>query len=436
MNIEDKNILDEVIKNLKKDRKVLDQFNTDLANSEEYRKSREEINSTANIHERKRLRRKQKVPKFYAAEHDPITKLEKIANKKDNIEEHFEQLEQKLLNKINTPTETIQKNSQIIEKEKTSDIYVNLDKYYKNFIEHRINFNQISNASVKGYNSAINYLKYFIDEDTIFDFRFFKEVQKKLQTLPSNFFKGKKYNSLKYDDLMKLRKTENYEVLNPKTINKHITYYSLFFKYLKYEEIIKENPLTDIIPLIEEKGTIKEEYTEKDLELLFSSDMDKSYLNMCKMALYAGLRIQEVLSIKKVNIKDNLIHIDLKDSSTKKHQRIIPIHKNLLSSIQYQIDTNIGDFLFFKGNVGNQVNSVGKRLNRRIQEVVLSDLKTFHSFRKNFSQIIELETNAEEKTKTYLMGHTNDSVTHNIYNRGKINIDKLVDCIDQIPYEY
>jgi len=40
--------------------------------------------------------------------------------------------------------------------------------------------------------------------------------------------------------------------------------------------------------------------------------------------------------------------------------------------------------------------------------------------RKNFSQMIELETDAEEKTKTYLMGHTNDSITHTIYNRGKL----------------
>ena len=35
------------------------------------------------------------------------------------------------------------------------------------------------------------------------------------------------------------------------------------------------------------------------------------------------------------------------------------------------------------------------------------------------------------------MGHSSGkSVTHNIYNRGKINIEKLVDCIDQISFEY
>jgi len=235
---------------------------------------------------------------------------------------------------------------------------------------------------------------------------------------------------------MELRKKENYEILNTQTINKHMTYYSLFFKYLQYEEIIKENPLNNIISLMEEKGTNKEEYSKKDLDLIFSSDMEKPYLNMCKVALYTGLRIEEVLSIKKENIKDNFINIDLKDTNTKKHQRIIPIHKNLLDTIEYQIKTNKGEFLFFKGNVGNEVGNVGKRLNRRIREVVLSKSKSFHSLRKNFSQMIELETDAEEKTKTYLMGHTNDSITHTIYNRGKFNIKKLVDCIEQINYEY
>ena len=366
------------------------------------------------------------------SKNDHIRELKQETKKDlDNISKvHFPQIPQ--IEK----TETIQKNPQILEEKKICDIYVNLDKYYNNYIEHRKNFNQISNASVKGYNSAINYLKYFINEDTIFNFKFFKEVQKKLQTLPKNFFKSSKYKNLKYDDLMKLKKIENYETLNSKTINKHITYYSLFFKYLKYEEIVEENPLIDMIPLSEESGTIKEEYSDNELKLIFSSDMEKPYLNMCRIALYTGLRVEEVLSIKKDNIKENLIHIDLENSSTKKHQRIIPIHKNIISTIEEQIKTNEGVFLFFNGNGGTEVNKVGKRLNRRIQLVVSTKIKTFHSFRKNFSQVIELETNAEESTKKYLMGHSNDSVTHNIYNRGKFNIKKLVDCINQINYEY
>ena len=436
LNTENKDILDMVVKNLKEERKIIDKHNTDLSNSEEYRKSREEINSATDINERTRLRQKQKTPKFYSEENDPITKLEKLSNKKDNIEDHFEQLEKKLLNKLNTPTETIQKNPQITEEKKICDIYVNLDKYYNNYIEHRKNFNKISDSSIKGYNASMRYLKYFINEDTIFNFRFFKDIQKKLQNLPKVFFKYSKYYKSSYEDLLTLKEKENFETLNSKTINNHINSYSLFFKYLKYEEIVEENPLNDIIPLNEVKGTIKEEYSDNELKLIFESDMEKPYLNMCRIALYCGLRIEEVLSIKKENIKDNLIYIDLEDTSTKNHQRIIPIHKNIINTVNNQIKTNKGIFLFFNGNGGNEVKNVGKRLNRRIQDIVSSKIKTYHSFRKNFSQVIELETNAEEKTKTYLMGHSNNSVTHTIYNRGKFNVKKLVDCIEQINYEY
>jgi len=436
LNTENKNVLDMVIKNLKKERKIVDNYNTDLSNSEEFRKEKEKINSTPDINERKELRQKQKTPKFYSEENDPIVKLEKLSNKKDNIEDHFEQLEQKLLSKINTPNETIQKTPQIEPIKKSSDIFINLDKYYNNYIEHRKNFNKISDSSIKGYNASMKYLKYFINENTIFDFRFFKDIQKKLQTLPKNFFKYPKYYQKTYEDLLLLKEKENYETLNTKTINNHINSYSLFFKYLKYEEIVEHNPLNDIIPLNEIKGTVKEEYSDNELKLIFNSDMEKPYLNMCRIALYCGLRIEEVLSIKKENIKDNLIYIDLEDTSTKNHQRIIPIHKNIIDTIEDQIKTNKGVFLFFNGNGGNEVKNVGKRLNRRIQDVVSSKIKTYHSFRKNFSQEIELETNSEEKTKTYLMGHSNNSVTHNIYNRGKFNINKLVDCIDQITFEY
>ena len=365
-------------------------------------------------------------------------------SKNDRIRELKQETKKDLGNitKVHTPreivepTETIQKNPQILEEKKICDIYVNLDKYYNNYIEHRKNFNKISNSSIKGYNASMRYLKYFINEDTIFNFKFFKEVQKKLQTLPKNFFKYPKYYKSSYEDLLVLKDKENYETLNSKTINNHINSYNLFFKYLKYEEIIEDNPLNDIIPLNEVKGTIKEEYSEKELNLIFNSDMEKSYLNMCRIALYCGLRIEEVLSIKKENIQDNIIYIDLEDTSTKNHQRMIPIHKNIIGTIEDQIKTNKGVFLFFNGNVGNEVKNTGKRLNRRIKSIIPSKIKSFHSFRKNFSQVIELETDAEEKTKTYLMGHSNNSVTHTIYNRGKFNVKKLVDCIDQIPYEY
>lgn len=369
------------------------------------------------------------IPRWYRDESHPISQLEDLLDKEDNLENQFESLESKLLEKlgqVQTP----------VEEEKTP-IYENLDNYYNEYIEHRKTFDKISNSSVKGYNASMRYFKYFTTPQTKFNFKFFKELQKKFQKLPKNFFKYPKYYKKSFEELLELKEKENYDTLDNKTINNHLNSYKLFFNYLKYEEHIEVNPLSDIQPLPETKGTNKEEYTLEELKKIFNSDMDLDYINMCKVSLYCGLRIEEVMSIKKVDIKDNLIYIDLEDTGTKKHQRIVPIHKNLKAAIDRQKKTNRGEYLFFNGNVDNEVTNVGKRVNRRLKTIIPIKEKTFHSFRKNFSQELELNTTTEDKVKKYLMGHSQSKdITHTIYNRGKVNIDKLRGCIDQITFNY
>jgi integrase len=353
------------------------------------------------------------------------------------LEKQFQSLEAKLLQQLGQSNPQTLNTIKEPEIAKNIDIYTNLDKYFEEYLEYRIQFDGIKNSSIKSYKAAIKYLKYFINDKTDFSFKFFKDIQKNFQLMPKNFFKYKKYYTLSFKELIKLKEKEQYDTLDNQTINNHISAFKKFFDYLKYEEVITINPLLDIRPLPETKETNKKEYTSEELSTIFNSDIDKEYKNMCKVALYAGLRIEEVLSIKKENIKDGLIEIDIEDSSTKKHQRLVPVHENLKLSINQQIKQNKGKFLFFNGNVNNEVKNVGKRINRRLKKLVDIEGKTFHSFRKNFSQEIELKTDAEEKYKKYLMGHSQSKdITHMIYNRGKVNIDKLNNCINQITFDY
>lgn len=366
----------------------------------------------------------------------------------DNNEER-----KKLLNKLSNETRLLIKSIEIKNKnrpiqvqaatpqiqptEEKVNIYFKLDNYYKDYIEHRKSFSNVSQSTIKANNASFRYLKYFLEENSQLNFKFFKELQKQFQELPKNFFKYPKYYEKTYLELLVFKEKENYDTLDTKTINAHINNFRLFFDYLRYEEIIDKNPLTEIKPLLETKGTNKEEYTTDELKKIFESDMDLSYKNMCKVALYCGLRIEEVLSLKKENIKDNLLYVDLEDKSTKKHQRIVPIHQNLLETLNYQIKKNRSEFIFFDGNIGNEVKNVGKRINRRLKNIIDIKEKSFHSFRKNFSQNIELNSNSEDKIKKYLMGHSQSKdITHMIYNRGKVNIDKLVECISSLDFAF
>jgi len=369
-----------------------------------------------------------------------LTQEEQEALKNYTFQEEIEtskrikELEQNKDNQILEIVKTLQQ-QQTPQKEPKNNLKDNLDKYFNDFLEHKKNFDKVSQASLTSYKSSLHYLKYFITKDTIFNFTFFKQLQKDLQELPSNFFKYEKYYKKTFNEVVKFK--NKYQAINTKTVNKHITNYKLFFNYLVYEEIIKNNPLENIKPLLEEKHTIKEEYTQEELENIFNSNIEKNYLNMCKIALYTGLRLEELLTLKKEDIKDNCIHLNLEDKSTKKHTRIIPIHKNIINTLQEQKKLNKGVFLFLKEATKNEVSNTGKRVNRQLRKIVNNKNKSFHSFRKNFSQELEINTKTEEKTKKYLMGHSfAKDVTHMIYNRGKMNIEKLKDCINQISFNY
>ena len=353
-----------------------------------------------------------------------IEDIQSIKETKDNLS----------IDKLDTVLQAL--NPKGTTKDILRNILKNLDEHYDKYIHYRITRAKVSDDSIKNSNAAFRYLKYFISKNTILDFSFFKDIQNKLEQLPSNFFKYTKYYTKSYEEVLELREIENYKTLSAKTINNHISNYRKFFDYLIYEDIIAENPLLNIRPLKEEESD-KIEYSSEDLTKIFTSNMEKSYLNMCKFALYTGARLEEILSIKKEDVKDNFIHITLKSTSNKKHSRIIPIHKNILNLIEYQKKHSKYKYLFFDFEKENEVKNAGKRINNRLKKIINDKDKSFHSFRKNFSQEIELNSNAEEKTKKYLMAHTlKKDVTHNDYNLGKINIQKLIDCINQITFEY
>jgi len=312
-----------------------------------------------------------------------------------------------------------------------------LDKHFNNFLEYQKKYKKVTESSIVSYKASYHYLKYFIkqEENFILNFKNFKQIQHHFTKLPQHFFKYKKYYSKPLEKILKLK---NIKPLANKTINGHMNNFKTFFDFLIYEEIIENNPLANIKPLPESDEIKRLEYTKAELENIFNSNIEKEYKNMYKIALYTGFRLEEILSLKKKDIKDNFIHLTLKSSNNKNHERIMPIHHNIIKTINYQKRTNKGSYLFFNGNInGNEVKNVGKRLNRKLKNIIPATNKTFHSFRKNFAQELELNTTAEEKIKKYLLGHSfNKDVTHTVYNRGKINTEKLIECINQITFDY
>jgi len=378
----------------------------------------------------------------YTAQFDFKIDIKPDPNNPNETEEGAKKIAEDLLKEMatsisNQPIDILKEPKEDKNMIQSKYIFDNILDLFDDFIIHKEEYDKIGSSSIKGYRTALRYLLYFMEENSIYNFQFFKNFQQQMKQLPKHMFTGNQYIDMSFEDILKLKKQTDYETLNPKTINNVLHTCKMFFDFLIYEECIENttNPVEKIKPLPEEAGTNKEEYTHEEITLILNSDkIEQIYKDFIKVDLYTGFRLQELVTLKKENIdlKNKLINVTLKDTSTKKHTKTTPIHPNILPIIERQLKQGEDDFLFWNATH----NAIGKRINTRIKKVVPDKNKSFHSFKKNFSQEIELNTNAEEKVKKYLLSHSFKDITHTIYNRGKVNIDKLWDCINQISFEY
>jgi integrase len=154
------------------------------------------------------------------------------------------------------------------------------------------------------------------------------------------------------------------------------------------------------------------------------------------MGIYTGMRIDEIINLKKENIdlKEKLITIT--KSKTKSGLRVIPIHKNLFDIIENRYKNAINDFLF--SSDGNK-DKMTKRISKCVRKFISEPSKRFHSTRKNFAQELyfhQQQNLIQENTIQRLLGHSNkDNISFSVYNLSKIDIDVLRKAIDLIDYK-
>jgi integrase len=169
---------------------------------------------------------------------------------------------------------------------------------------------------------------------------------------------------------------------------------------------------------------------------------------------FTGMRIGEIVPLKYKNLKDlECLNINyLEDTKTKKHNRLIPIHKTLKRElIKYFEENNIrndDDNLFKMKKLNNNVNKqIKKQIDIINKKITTKEdkraYKTSHKFRYKFIQ--ELNHHHQELANyiTVLCGHTSDAdgkyhkksnnINFDLYNKGKANWDvlvKMIHCFD------
>lgn len=232
-------------------------------------------------------------------------------------------------------------------------------------------------------------------------------------------FVNKSYRIIFKEDIIKYIEYLNKKV-GPKTINRHIVSIKNYFKYLERNDLIKNNPMSDITGLKTPKKmprVLSVEEVDKLLDIELKDAYDYRNKAMLELMYSSGLRVSELLNltINNIDFDMNLVRIFGKGSK----ERIVPISevatKYLFEYINLYRNTliknKVTDVIFLNSR-GNKLSRQGffkilkqialeKGINREISPHVLR-----HSFATHL-----LNNGADLRSIQTMLGHENIETT-------------------------
>lgn len=264
----------------------------------------------------------------------------------------------------------------------------------------------------------------------------FNRLQSTLNVINKSEVAHKDINDITSEELQEYFNTLTY--YSNSYISKIIEQFSQAFKYAMNKGFLLSNPMYDtIVPKSIKKDKVIRaldiEEQQKLTDYLINSSTDyEPYKNAFLIELYMGLRIGEVLALKKenVNLMRNLIYINhtmTKDEDGKiiigdtpktlSGIREVPIPKNIKNEIieQLKLAEVHKDNLLFVSNAGTYASPVNANhvLKRICKNLGIEDV-TSHSLRHTFATRC-IEAGMRAVALQRLMGHSNVSITLNVY---------------------
>ena len=230
------------------------------------------------------------------------------------------------------------------------------------------------------------------------------------------------WNSVSESDIRSFLRDLDERGYAPSTKSRKIAAAKSFFKFLKQEQIIDDNPLVDVRQPKAGQALPKAlSIEEVDLLLDASSDTDSVEeardIAMVELMYAAGLRVSELVGL-------NLRDVDL-DSGTVRtvgkgsKERVIPIHEGAAESISEYITysrpshiRNTAEDALFLNRRGTRITrqAYWLRLNKLATKVGISSKITPHMLRHSFATHL-LHGGASLRHVQELLGHSSIATT-------------------------
>ena len=194
--------------------------------------------------------------------------------------------------------------------------------------------------------------------------------------------------------------------LQPSSVKRRLAIISHLFSIARKEWDFKiENPVLDINkPKLPDPRDRR--FTERELKLLiYGNKTSEKLRSIIKIALETGMRVGEILRIKKEHINGQTLHIPL----TKTKPRTIPLSKRALEILNNT-----------KMPFTMSAMAVSKQFNKLCKFYKIHDGR-FHDLRRQALTNFMIEKKLSVAEVMLISGHTDPRTLLNIYNNTKIN---------------
>ena len=221
------------------------------------------------------------------------------------------------------------------------------------------------------------------------------------------------------------------------TISNTVSNVGSFFRWAEERGYIEYNPFSKYKLSKRNKGSQnREPWSDENILTFLKSELvgGNEFIATC-VALYSGMRLDEICNIQKTVINDNCFKV--LEGKTKASQRKIPIHPVLKPLVERFLDSKEEVYLI-KGIKGGGYDNkrswnFQKKLGRSRKRIGIPEGVVFHTLRNTFATQME-NKGIPMNHISQLMGHEDSNMALDLYSKGP-KIELLAESIKKLTYE-
>jgi len=262
------------------------------------------------------------------------------------------------------------------------------------------------------------------------------------QPLAKNTLKGYKnaYNKLEKlyrKKLLALKKSDLQQAINTQeteaTQKQILSLFRIVFEWAEKDiELIKNNPAVNLKITAQPKAKRDgKPYAFDEVKLLWRNLHNFLFVDTILIQIYTGLRVTEMLSIKKEDVHLEERWIDIRGTKTENAVRMVPIRKEIAPLLKARINASKTDYLFVSPKRQKQLDiTYYSAFFDDIRKSLQLDHVT-HDARHTFVTRAD-DSNINNNALKFIVGHSLRDITGKAYTHKDIN--NLIAEVDKIKF--